>query len=318
MDNPKGCFVLSFDTELAWGYYDRFQPQMYSHDGSQERRSIEKLLSILNEFQISATWAIVGQLFYKNHRESAFNPTTDWDGRFPTIEKMYYEDHPLLFAPDVVEMIANCPTNQEIGCHGHTHTVFDEKQMSPQRAALEINAWKEVAHSFNIEPKTIIFPRNKCGYLDLFSKNGFICYRGTERYPAKIYYSPIIGRFFRRFHYYFSTAITPSCYFVEQENSGLVNIRASHWLFGFNRQLDRTLDSLHLPTLRLYRLINGVQRAAREGKIFHVFAHPCEFKTEYDFKKLSFLLKAVKKIADSGKLFCSTMQDIAEAYLKRG
>ncbi len=30
-------FLFSFDTELAWGYYDHFRPEMFSADGKRER-----------------------------------------------------------------------------------------------------------------------------------------------------------------------------------------------------------------------------------------------------------------------------------------
>ena len=315
MKNTIGYFVLSFDTELAWGYYDKFKTGLFSYDGSRERQAIQRLLKLLDEYQITATWAIVGQLFYKSNRDCSFDPTSDWNGRYTLINKMFHDDHPLLFAPDIVEMIANCSTPQEIGCHGHTHAMFDEQLMTPERAIMEINAWKEAAKPFNIEPKTAIFPRNRIGYLNLFQQNGFICFRGKEQYPAKLYYLPIIGRVFRRFHYYLSAILIPSRYSIETDASGLINIRSSQWLFGFNRSLDMWLERLYFPSHRLQTLVKGVKSAAVEGKILHLWAHPCEFKNENDFEKLRFLLDNVKKQIEKGNLRSIGMSALTEYFL---
>jgi len=307
-----GCFIFSLDMELAWGYYDKFVPGLFSPDGSREREAVRRLLSLFDEYEIPATWAVVGQLFYRSHKEAAFNPAEDWKGKYPLFERMYYENHPLLFAPDILEMLLTSKIRQEIGFHGHTHKVFDEETMSPERAKSEIQAWKDAAKPVNIEPKTVIFPRSRVGYFNLFRQSGFTCYRGLERYPAKVYYLPVVGRFFRRFHYYLTAVTFPSRYSAEVDPSGLVNLRFSRWLFGFNRRLEVWLDRFNLHTLRLQTLVQGVRKVAEEKKILHVFAHPCEFKTERDFQKPRFLLCHVANEVQKGRMVSTSMEQMAE------
>ena len=62
--SQTGYFLLSLDTELAWGHHDNFRPEMFSADGGRERQAIELILEALDEFNIKATWAVVGHLFY--------------------------------------------------------------------------------------------------------------------------------------------------------------------------------------------------------------------------------------------------------------
>lgn len=62
MSQMKGTFVLSLDTELAWGTFDLGGAKRYRRHFEVTRERIEKLLNILEQYNISATWAFVGHL----------------------------------------------------------------------------------------------------------------------------------------------------------------------------------------------------------------------------------------------------------------
>ena len=59
----KGVFMLSMDAELAWGsiYNDDYERYEAQYDGC--RVAIDALLQLLETYEISATWAMVGHLF---------------------------------------------------------------------------------------------------------------------------------------------------------------------------------------------------------------------------------------------------------------
>ena len=60
----RGAFTLSLDFELIWGTLDLFGTKGFRAACLMERqRIVEDLLVLLDEFEIPATWCIVGHLF---------------------------------------------------------------------------------------------------------------------------------------------------------------------------------------------------------------------------------------------------------------
>jgi hypothetical protein len=97
--------------------------------------------------------------------------------------------------------------------------------------------------------------------------------------------------------------------------SGLVNLPASIYLYGFNERLANMLDAVNQPTLRMNGLIKGLHKAADEQKIFHVWAHPWEFRTEHDFARVRYLFKQVAELVQQGRMRSITMGDLATQIL---
>jgi len=311
-----GYFIFSLDTEMAWGYFDTFNPKMFSKDGYRERQTIERLLDIFDEFNITVTWAIVGHMFCKNYETCGSEQIFKWEGKYPTFEKLYYDSHPLLYSADVIETLLKRGSRHEIGFHGYTHKIFKEDKMSEEQARTEILEWLRKTKPFNIIPRSVAFPRNKIGYLKLFKENGFICYRGEELYPGNHYYLPLIGKVFRRFYDYFCIFSNPVIYEFQVDRSGLIKIPSSRDLFGFNRNVERLLYVVNLHNLSMMPLVRGIQKAASQKKIFHLFAHPHEFIYEKDFKKLRYLLEHVANEINKGRIQSISMGDLAKKVLE--
>ena len=315
--NQTGYFLFSLDTELAWGYFDmdRLRSERFSSDGSRERRAIDRLLDILDEFNIVATWALVGHLFYEKCEKCDLCPILEWQGKYRSFEQIYETNAPLWYGADVVETLLARGGRHEIAFHGYTHKVFNEGVMSQQEARTEIQEWLRAARRKNIIPQTVIFPRNQVGHLDAFKEAGFICYRGHERLP-KDYAIPVIGKALNRIDLVLQIR-TPQVYEVEVEPSGLVNLPSSRWLFRIDRRVETILDSLNLPHLPIYRLIKGIDKAAKEKKVIHLWAHPCEFRTDKDFEKLRHLLGHVSEQVKRGRLQSIGMADLARLALEQ-
>ena len=65
----RGVFTLSLDFELIWGTLDLFGPQAFRRVCEIERHLvIDRLLSLLEEFELPATWCILGHLFLDSCR----------------------------------------------------------------------------------------------------------------------------------------------------------------------------------------------------------------------------------------------------------
>lgn len=316
--DKTGYFLFSLDTELAWGYFDldRLRSKRFSSDGSRERRSIERVLDVLEEFNIIATWAVVGHLFYERCEKCNVCPVLDWKGKYRSFEEVYETNAPLWYGADVIETLLTRGSQHEIAFHGYTHRVFDENMMSEEEAGTEIQEWLRVSKRKHIIPRTVIFPRTQIGHLDLFKEYGFICYRGEELLPEVCSLS-LIGRVFRRLYHYLSILSTPQVYEFKVEPSGLVNLPSSHDFFGFNRKMERVLDSLNLHNLRIRKIIKGVEKAAIEKKIIHIWAHPHEFQTKKDIEKLRYLFGYVSEQVNKGRLQSIGMADLARKAMEQ-
>jgi hypothetical protein len=311
-----GYFMLSFDTELALGYYDGLPPGRFSADGRRERDAIRQLLDILDEFDIAATWAVVGHLFYERCEHCALCPVQEWSGRYPTFEMVYGTDHPLFYGADVIEMLLDRGSRHEIAFHGYTHRSFDERKTTSQDALCEIKEWCRVAQRKGIVPQTAIFPRNRVGHLELFQGEGFIGYRGNKVLPP-ISSVPLLGKVLNRIDVALDI-LPPQPYDpMVDDDTGLVNLPASQWLFQLDRRIELVLDRLSLYNLRIRKMVRAAERAATERKTMHLWAHPHEFRTARDFGKLRYVLEAVAKQVQAGALRSITMADLARLTLAK-
>jgi hypothetical protein len=316
MTTKIGYFVFSLDTELGWGYFDQdhLRHARFSHDGSQERKSIERLLDTLDEFGIAATWAIVGHMFYESCEHCAVCPILDWKNKYGSFEEVYETKNPLWYGADVINSLLTRRARHEIAFHGYTHEIFDENTMSEEKARIEIREWIRLSRRKNIIPQTVVFPRNKVGHLRLFEEFGFLCYRGeepTSTAHSLLYLRKIFVRLLRSFFF-----MPPVYGFCEVGAYALVNIPSSPNYFKHDRWLVRLFDALHLQKLSMSGAIRGIRKAAKESKIIHLRAHPCEFQTEKDWEKLRYLLGYVSKQVRLGKLQSITMADLAKRALK--
>ncbi len=304
MNDPvysKGIFLFSLDTELGLGHFDLDQERarFLSPDGSRERKAIERLLAMGNEFGITITWAITGHLFFARCEECEICPVLAWRGKYQSFEQIYKNDHPLWYGADVIELLLTKGAQHEIAFHGYTHQLFD--QMSESEARIEIQEWKRMGKRKGIVPLSIVFPRNAIGHLDIFKEAGFTCYRGNETLP-RLYQWGLLGKLLKNIDYTLGITTSPVYRVTGIESCGLVNLPASQYFFGYHSGWEQVLDDLNLHKLRIRRMIKGVRQAADGRKIFHLWAHPYEFQTDKDFEKLRYLFSYVAEEIGRGRL----------------
>lgn len=309
-NHKTGYFVFSLDTELAWGTidWDQQRSNRTSRDGQKERETIQHLLDLMAEFGISATWAITGHLFYEKCEECASCPVLDLRGQDFGFEEIWRARGSLWYGADIVDKVLGSSSGHEIACHGYTHRFFD--RLSREQARLEIEEWLRLAKRRNILPQTVVFPQDRIGHLELFQEAGFICYRGRDvRHPALSI--PFLGKVLYRMNRLLPLLI-PQVYEIRMDSKELVSIPSSQWLFRFDRRMEQSLDSLHLQNLRFQATVKGIEKAAQEKKVIHLWAHPHEFRTERDLEKLRFLFGRYARLAKEGRLQSITMADLAK------
>ena len=67
--NKNGSFTISLDMELYWGMRDAQKLDSYKENISNVHSAIPLILALFEKYQIHATWAVVGFLFFKNKEE---------------------------------------------------------------------------------------------------------------------------------------------------------------------------------------------------------------------------------------------------------
>jgi len=310
-----GVFTISLDFELIWGALDLYGPGKFRHACEIERfEIIDRLLQLFVEFNISATWFVVGHLFLtscekvngRKHPEIMRSDSgVDWFQHDPSTNE---ENAPLFYGRSLIEKIRDCSVFQEIGLHSFSHVIFDEVSCSRETAESELVAGLHAAQELGIQPRSFAFPRNVVGHLEALSKYGFVCYRGVESYWYQKGNWPV---WIKRSAHFFDVlrAAKPSVVLPEQTVDGLLNIPGS--MIYFPKHGIRQ----YIPmVLRVNRAIKGLEAAVREWKIFHLWFHPSilAYDKEKMFSGLRKILDHASSLRDSGKLMIMPMEEISQ------
>lgn len=325
----SGTLVLSYDFELAWGSRTSSQDADYGASHEQTFETVPAMLKILADFEIPSTWATIGALMLRDE----WNPTKipdqtpryDWfEGDWYDIPSVHSKFRKRFFAPELVERILDCPTPQEISCHTLTHTYAADPATSRQVFDFEIRSCIEIAEQWGIELKTLVFPRNLVGHLDVLRNHGLLAYRSlnTEwywfghRFPtslrrargmAKVF--PLMSNTCRLFDE--RLTLVPQVY-QPSVDRGLVEIKHSAFLPGFHG-VSRFVSG----DQRVHRIIKGMKLAAQSGKVLSVYFHPHNFNYRRA-ECLSFfeaICRAAAEMRERGTLKVRTLREIAEEEL---
>ncbi len=317
MNNPlqRGVFILSLDTELAWGSAHGGNLPQREALFQQTRNCIGRLLKLLEEYQIQATWALVGHLFLEHcqpvngvkHPEIV-RPQYPWfpDDWFLPDPCSRLEDAPIWYGSDIVQQIINCKVNQEIGCHTFSHVRIGEPGCSRECFASELSACRAEAEKLGLNLQSFVFPRNSVGHLDVLSDAGFLAYRGVspslfERLPG------IARRVCRQLGHFLP--LTPPVALPKREN-GLWNLPASYFYPSTYQWWKRIFG-----ISRLYKVKLGLRKAARKPAVFHLWFHPFNLASQPDkfMSELENIFAEVCRYRNAGRLENLTMGELARS-----
>lgn len=313
----KGVFTLSLDFELIWGTLDLFGPDRFRKACERERKEIiDRLLNLLAEFKLPATWCILGHLFLEGcsaagdqkHPEIV-RPTHSWCNQdwFSNDPGGDETTNPIFFGRSLIRKIQNCRVPQEIGSHSFSHVIFGDRGCSRAAAESEIAACVQAARDMGIELGSFAFPRNEVGHLDVLREYGFIRYRGPEpTWYQKDGWPDLLRRLAHLADVLFVT--TPLVFLPERDGNGLWNIAGSMVYFpmhGVRRFIP--------VSLRVRRAIKGLEAAARQRRIFHLWFHPTNLANRTDdmFHGLRTILQHAQRLQESDKLVFASMGQLA-------
>jgi peptidoglycan/xylan/chitin deacetylase (PgdA/CDA1 family) len=310
---PRGIFTLSLDFELIWGTLDVFGPRRFAHSCRIERAIVmDRLLSLFEEFRIPATWCVVGHLFLERCRRvgGRVHPeiarpshswvTGDWFQHDPCGDET---EQPLFYGRRVLEKIASCRVPQEIGSHSFSHVIFGDPGCSRETAASELRACLRAGEEMGLALRSFAFPRNRVGHLDLLREFGFECYRG----PGPRWYengepSRPLGRLAHLLDVWLAT--TPPPVLPTMTAGGLWNLPGSMIYFPMHG-IRRTIPVAR----RVRRARRGLDAAARERRVFHLWFHPTNLadQSEQMLEGLRQILQHAATLGDRGELSVEPM-----------
>jgi len=320
-----GTFIISLDFELLWGIRD-FADGRMAESVLPTRQVVPGLLNLFRQYEIHATWATVGFLFFESraeliksvpHRKPAYvdralSPYEDLSVELGENE----QTDPLHFAPLLIRQILDTP-NQELGTHTFSHYYCLEAGQTPEDFEHDLMSAFAAAAMYQHELKSIVFPRNQYsdGYLEVCAQRGIIAYRGNE----SIWFRQSQNRETHRQWHRRLMRLADAYINISGSNSypipvgtGLpINLPASRYLRTYSRRL-RILEPL-----RLRRILSAMTEAAQKGEIFHLWWHPEDFSTnmEKNFKILESILLHYQKLNRSVGMQSRTMGEIAKQIL---
>ncbi|MXR41852.1 DUF2334 domain-containing protein [Halobaculum sp. WSA2] len=309
MSKP-GVFIVSLDTELAWGRFDMIDVETERSAFENTPAVIEDLVRLFDRHEISATWALVAHLLRDcegSHEEPepAFE-WIDWMSALPCRSKVSRD---LWYAPEILETIRNATVDHDIGLHGYTHMILGANGCFDDVAAAEIDTALDIAAAEGIDPDSFIYPRNEIGHQKLLADRGFEVYRGLdqrwfehENVPKVV--KPGI-RFLEELTQLTPPTVTPS------KRRGLVKIPGSQVFRPYHNGWQYT--PCHSQRTRAKK---GLRRAAETGEIFHLWFHPCNLASDRDMllAELDAILGTAAELRDEGELEVMSMSDVATAY----
>lgn len=312
---PKGIFVLSLDVELCWGTIDK--PDRLKNTikyYTQSRDCIEKILKLVEKYNISATWAVVGHLFLKecnsiNGQKHSDIPRStypwyskDWFEESPCTNE---EDAPLWYGQDIIKMITNCKVRQEIACHSFAHIPYGDENTKRETVQADLSNCIQEAEKEGLKLRSFVFPRNNVGYIDELKNYGFEAYRGAE--PS--WYKAYSDKLNKAFHIVDQLlAICPPVSLPEYKQ-GLYNIPGSMLYLPMNG-----FRSLIPLKSRIHKAKKGIRRAIREKKIFHLWFHTFNIATNQEklLYGLEEIFKEVQERRAKGELEIRSMDEIVD------
>ena len=276
----KGTLVISLDFELVWGLFDHIEIKDKVSYFTHTLEAIPQIVSLFEKNNIQATWATVGMVFNENWEE--------WHSNIPALlptynrtaldAYQYGKNHQKLgldqffFAPHLIQEIQSAQ-GQEIGTHTYSHYYCLEQGQTKAQFEADSNQAIKVARKFNIELKSLVFPRNQFNqeYLDICAQKGIETVRTNPNfwYWDTTQKETLAVKLVRTGDAYLP--LGKKSYPAESVSISKVLCQPA------SRFLRPQQSIALLNNARLYRIKNEMIQAAKNGEVYHLWWHPHNF-----------------------------------------
>lgn len=312
--NPA-VFVLSLDTELAWGNFERVKDPLKKTQMFRTRYCIQQLLDLLETYNIRATWAVVGHLMLDAchpdengvKHPQAIRPAYSWHPGdwFEDDPCTSLQENPLWYGMDIVNKIRSCTVPQEIASHSFAHQIFGDPGCHWACADTDIRLAVYAAQALNIQMDSFVYPKNSIAHQTVLAKYGFRIYRGegTEWYHR--FRHPLLRKIL---HFLDDLlAVPPAADTLHRDNDNL--------FYTNGNMMYQSMEGLRklIPLrARVRKAKMGINKAVAQGKIFHLWLHPFNLASDPTrlLAGLEEIFKHVKNLEDAGRLVNLPMREL--------
>lgn len=326
----RGALVISLDFELYWGMRDCQSVENYGANVRGVHQLIPRLLELFDQRRIHATWATVGMLTFRNRAElmehlDIVRPNYENPALCPyryIEETLSGEDSAsdlLHFGKHLVDLIARTP-GQELGSHTFSHYYTLENHIDSAALAVDLEASRAALSPWTDRVRSIVFPRNQYDdtVLNVAKAAGLTIYRGNENHWA---YRPkawseqsLTQRLFRLLDTYFNISGHHLQDWPRPSANGTINVPASRFLRPYSSRLSA------FDPLKLRRITRGLERAAKEKKIYHLWWHPHNMGINIteNLQFLNRILDRFEELSETQGMISANMGEIADAVTSSG
>jgi len=322
----KGTFMLGIDVELAWGrvHRNRIDIPKITRISRNVRGILDDLFKLLETYQIPVTWSILGHLVLdhcergENHLPHPDMPRPkyswfkgDWYQHDPCTN---VKAHPAWYGKDlvdrIVEYVEESKLPHEIGCHSFSHQQFGDPGCGKELARAEIEKCLELMKvEYGIVPRVFTFPRTYVGHVTVLKELGFIAFADV---PPKLYPCLRLEKTAsNRLKRYFSLMAQLLSYYLLYPPHVVIPMRSLQGLWSFPVCLGYGKKPLIPLELVTFKALQGIKRAAQEGKTFSMYTHLRNLgETRTCFRELRKTLSYVDGKRKEGKLEVKTMSEV--------
>ena len=283
-----GRFVVSLDLELFWGVKDHVRLEDYRQNILGVRKAVPSMLSLFRQYNVHATWAAVGMLFFEEREQLLAS--------LPTIKPAYqnksisnYElisdvgkdeaSDPYHYGASLISQILDVQ-GQEVGTHTFSHYYCLEPGQNLAAFQADLQAAQLAAKRFNQELRSIVFPRNQVNraYLSACTDAGLVAYRGNppfwwyQHLPERQEKRAWLRRGLRLADNYANISGAHFCRPSEIVGA-MTDVPASRFLRPWSQHFRQ------FEPYRLRRIQKELEVAAENSSTYHLWWHPHNFGT---------------------------------------
>lgn len=283
--------IFSFDFEIGWGDVTNPRWRLRQRKGvyTKLRRVLPRLLRLMDDCAIPATWAAVGAMFDAPAQRDFSHLPQRWRD---VVGSVLGEAEAESFSgADLFEMVLAAKQRHAIACHSYSHVPFDADGMTGRVVAADLTRFAAAISRYGLRADTLIFPENREAHYDALKQAG---YRLARVSPLR----PVQGRL----AYLASTLVVPPpLAFNQMHESGILRHHGS-MLFADHAQ------SWRLPLVK-WRFRLGMKSLLRSGDgVLHLWAHPFNFAESDGLMALmTATLQDLARSRDAGRLAIVTM-----------
>lgn len=328
----NGKFIISIDFEMMWGLFDYDNIDNNINKIKNIHDVIKELCVIFNNYNIHATWAIVGFIFlenyskliklvdhndikYKNNKYNVYNYIKNNKSLISNYQSLH-------FAPELIDLI-NRTKYQEIASHTLSHYYAIEDGQGRNDFFRDLDIYNKLLDRRKLKVKSIVFPKNQINkkYYNLLNKYGIDIVRTN---PSSYFYSAVKTErelLFRRGVRLIDSYFNLTGHYIYNYNQidyysnyGIIELPCSRYLRPVSKYFK------YFENFKIDRIKRGMRKSAQENKIFHIWWHPHDFckNTYYNFVNLKKIFNYFLELKEIYSYESANMTEIENEYKKLG